>query len=40
VLLVQGIGEITVMTAATRLLLLHCAMDTGTDFCVVSTGNR
>jgi len=40
VLLVQGRGKIAVMTAVNAVLLHPCAMDTGTDFCVVSTGNR
>jgi len=38
VLLVQGRGEIAVMTAVTAVLLHHIAMDTGTDCSVVSTG--
>ena len=38
VLLVQGRGEIAVMPAVTAVLLHHSAMDTGTDFSVVSTG--
>jgi len=38
VLLVMGTVEISVITAFTAVLLLQCAMDTGTDCSVVSTG--
>jgi len=36
-LLVQGRGEISVMHAVTAVLLLHSAMDRGTDCNVVRT---
>ena len=38
VLLVQGRGELTVLSLVAALLLHHSAMDTGTDCYVVSTG--
>ena len=37
-LLVQGRGEMAVLSAVTAVLLHHCAMDTWTDCNVVSTG--
>ena len=37
-LLVQGRGEMAVLPAVTAVLLHHSAMDTWTDFNVVSTG--
>jgi len=37
-LLVHGRGEMAVMTAVTAVLLHLCAVDTGTDCNVVSTG--
>jgi len=36
--LVQGRGEMAVLPAVTAVLLHHSAMDTWTDFNVVSTG--
>ena len=39
-LLVKGRGEMAVMTAVTAVLLHQCAMATGTDCNVVSTGKR
>ena len=37
-LLLQGRGDIAVLPAVTAVLLLHSALDTGTDCSVVSTG--
>ena len=37
-LLVQGRGEMAVLSAVTAVLLHYTAMDTGTDCIVVSTG--
>jgi len=37
-LLVQGSGELALMTAVTIVLLHQCAVDTGTDCNFVSTG--
>jgi len=37
-LLVQGRGELAVMTAVTAVQLNHSAVDTGNDCKVVSTG--
>jgi len=39
-MLVQGSGYMAVMTAVTGLLLHQCALDTGTECFVVSTGNK
>jgi len=39
-LLVQGRGEMAVLPAVTAVLLHHSAMDTLTDWSVVSTGKR
>ena len=38
VLLVQGRGEMAFLPAVTAVLLHKCAMDTGTECSVVSTG--
>jgi hypothetical protein len=38
VLLVQGREKMEVLPAVTAVLLQHSAMDTWTDWCVVSTG--
>ena len=38
ILLVQGRGEMALITAVTIVLLHQCAVDTGTDCNVVSTG--
>jgi len=38
VLIVQGRGEMAIMTAVTAVMLIHIAMDTGTECNVVSTG--
>jgi len=40
VLLVQGRGELAVMTAVIAVLLYKCAMGPGTECCVVSSRNR
>jgi len=37
-LLVQGRGQMALMTSVTAVLLHECAVDTGTDCNVVSTG--
>jgi len=39
-LLVQGRGEMALMTAVTAVLLHQCAVDTGTGCNDVSTGQR